>query len=135
MNELECIRRLLNDLNDIYNCKMSVVDKCEIASTISPEDWMEEILWPQYGQSHSIFGDRHVAMDRENSIGLIDALVWTKLCESNGEARKAIRNNGIRVNRKIVNNIGLKLDKSFALKCEAIVLEFGKYNFGIIELC
>lgn len=75
-------------------------------------------------------------MDKTKEIGIIDALVWCGLCESNGEARKAIKNNGVMVNRQRISDFSLMLSQQNALtNLDAIVLERGKYNFGIIELC
>jgi len=120
----------------IYHCKMGVVDKCVMASELPPDKWDECILWPQYGQSHTIFGYNQVAMSRDSKIGILDALMWCGLCESNGDARKAIKNNGIKLNRKPVSDFRMVLTHENALpNIDAIVLEFGKYNFGIIELC
>ena len=106
-----------------------------MVSELDPSQWVEEVLWPDH-DGVPIFGYSQTAMDREKTITLIDALEWTGLCSSKGDARKAIRNNGVRVNRKVVTDINRVLTKVDALpNLDAIVLEFGKYNFGIIELC
>ena len=66
----------------------------------------------------------------------MDALLWTQLCESKGEVRRAIKNNGIMVNRKKMTDPNYVLTMKDALpNIDAIVLENGKYNFGIIEMC
>jgi tyrosyl-tRNA synthetase len=115
---------------------VTVVEKCQMVSELDPSQWAEEVLWPVGKTQRSIFGNEQVAMDREKTIALIDALEWTGLCGSKGDARKAIRNNGVRVNRRVVTDINRVLTKTDALpNLDAIVLEFGKYNFGIIELC
>ncbi len=104
-----------------------------MVSELPPDKWDVVVLDPLYKSSLSIFGYSQVAMGRDIGIGILDALVW---CESNGDGRKAIKNNGIKVNRKTVTDIRMILTKEFALpNIDAIVLEFGKYNFGIIELC
>lgn len=101
-----------------------------------PSEWSEEVLHPIPKESVSIFGFQHVAMDRTKTITLIDALEWTELCSSKGEARKSIRNNGVRVNRRIVTDINRVLTKEDILpNLDAIVLESGKFNFGVIEMC
>jgi len=115
---------------------MTVVEKCQMTSEIDPSQWSEEVLWPLPKLSISIFGHQQVAMDREKSIKLIEALEWTGLCPSLGEARKAIKNKGVRVNRKVVLDTSMVLTKNNVLpNLDAIVLERGKYNFGIIEMC
>lgn len=107
-----------------------------MASELDPSQWVEELIWPVGKTQRSIFGNEQVAMDREKTVTLIDALEWTGLCGSKGDARKAIRNNGVRVNRRVVTDINRVLTKTDALpNLDAIVLEFGKFNFGIIELC
>lgn len=134
MNHDEILQRFFQDLRDIWFCKLSLVDKCVIVSKNPPQEWPSEVLWPDC-KGVTIFGDNQVAMARENTVKLIEALVWTNLCESMGDARKAIRGNAVRVNRKVVNDINYVLDASMALPCDAIAIEFGRYNFGIIELC
>jgi tyrosyl-tRNA synthetase len=134
MNADEVIKKYLQDRLDIAKCPYSVVDKCIIVSEKHPNEWPQEVLWPDL-DGVTIFGHSQVAMGRENTIKLMEALIWTQLCDSMGDARKAIRGNAVRVNRKVVSDINYVLDGSMALPCDAIVLEFGKYNFGIIELC
>lgn len=134
--EVSAVTDFLQVMKQLYDCKMTVVEKCVMVSSLAPDKWEECVLWPQYGTDVVIFGDNQVAMARENSINILEALVWCGLCESNGEARKAIRNSGIKLNRKTVTDFRLMLTKEHALpNLDAIVLEFGKYNFGIIELC
>jgi len=127
--------RLMIEIADIKARKLPIVDVCRIVSETPPSEWSEEVLYP-YGRE-SIFGNTaHQAMDRTKTISLIDALLWTGLCESKGEIRKAIKNNGIMVNRKKITDYNYILsEKDACPKVDAIVLEFGKYNFGIIEMC
>jgi tyrosyl-tRNA synthetase len=107
-----------------------------MVSELPPDKWNECVLWPQYGTTMTIFGSSQIVMGREHSIGILDALIRCGLCESNGEGRKAIKNNGIKINRKPVTDFKLVLTKEHALpNIDAIVLEFGKHNVGIIELC
>jgi len=115
---------------------MTTVEKCIMASELPPDKWDIAVLDPLHKSPVGIFGHSHVAMARENSINILEALVWCGLCESNGEARKAVRNNAIKLNRKPLNDFRLNLTKEHALpNLDAIVLECGKFNFGIIELC
>jgi tyrosyl-tRNA synthetase len=115
---------------------MSIVEKCVMASHTPPDQWTSEILEPCSKQWFGpIFGHNWVAMDREGSKKLIESLGWTHLCESLGDARKAIRAGAVRVNRMVVKDIEFVLDKKLTLPCDAIVIEFGRYNFGVIELC
>lgn len=122
-------------MKEIFNYPLGVVDKCIMASELPPSEWSEQILWPDR-DGITIFGFQQVAMSRNNSISIVDALLWTGLCDSGGEIRKAMKNNGIRVNRQLIKDINLKLTSAHALpNIDAIVLEFGKFNFGIIEMC
>lgn len=132
--------KFFKDIYEILTCKYSVVDRCAMASQLPPDQWIPEVLWPFYTakgiSEHSIFGRSQIAMGREHSMKLLDALVETELCSSLGEARKGIRNNAVKVNRKPIKDIDRVLTKDDVLpNIDAIVLEFGKYNFGIIEMC
>lgn len=134
MNEteilLDCLKKRIVE-NDL-----SATEKCVVASEKDPTNWPEVVLYPNYPSGLSIFGFSHVAMDMTKSISLIEALTWTGLCDSNGVARKAIKGNGIMVNRKRIVDAGYILsEKDALLNLDAIVLEFGKYNIGIIEFC
>jgi len=114
---------------------MTPVEKCQMVSELDPKEWVEEVLWPDH-DGITIFGYAQTAMSRDYKILLMEALVSTTLCDSMGEARKAIRGNGVRINRKVCNDISRILTKDDALpNIDAIVLEFGRYNFGIMELC
>ncbi len=135
MNTEDILKQFAKDMLDIYSCTMTVTDKCTMVSELPPHEWCVEVFWPDF-QGIPIFGNRQSAMGREHKISLMEALISTGLCDSMGNARKAIRGNGIRVNRKIINDISRILTKEDALpNIDAIVLEFGKYHFGIIELC
>lgn len=134
--EYEFLIQVWKDIQDIANCKLSPVDKCVIVSTLPPDHWPEEVLWPERKSGVLIFGSSQVAMGRDRTIKLIEALEWTELCDSLGSSRRAIRGGGVRVNRKVVNDVNMVLTSANALpNIDAIVLEMGKYNFGIIELC
>ena len=125
----------------VFYARLGVVKRCRIASELSPDQWPEEVLWSCYSSADknyrsSIFGKRHVDMWRKKTISLIDALVFTLLSSSNGEAKKAIKNNGIMINRVRCNDISRVLTSEDRLpNLDAIVLENGKYKFGIIEMC
>lgn len=116
---------------------MSVVDRCFMACEQPPEQWSEEVLWPlPQDMRISIFGHSQIAMARNLTKTLVAALVDTGLCASNGQARTAIRNNAVMVNRKKCKDVNRVLTGQDALKnIDAITIENGKYNFGIIELC
>ena len=115
---------------------LTTVEKAVMASELEPDQWPSDILLPIPKEPVSIFGYQHVAMNRDNAIRLIEALEWTELSKSLGDARKAIKNNAVKVNRKPETNIHRILTKEDALSnVDAIVLELGKYNFGIIEMC
>ena len=114
---------------------MKIVEACRFVSENPPSEWSEDVLYPYKGAS--IFGNTaHVAMDRTRTISLADALLWVELYPSKGEIRKAIKNHGVMVNRKKLTDMNYILSEKDALpNLDAIVLEAGKYNFGIIEMC
>ena len=111
-------------------------EAAQMASKWPPSGWPAEILLPIGGQPVSIFGHAHVSMDRSKTVSLIEGLVWTGLAPSNGQARTAILNNAVMLNRVKIKDINRILSAQDALpNIDAIVIENGKYNFGIIELC
>lgn len=115
-----------------------VQERCRIVSELPPNQWPEQVLHPYSKESPlSIFGYNQVAMDKSYTMNLIDALLFTLLCESKGDARRAIKSGAIRLNGDIkLTDPNFTINKSLALiNLDAIVLENGKFNFGIIELC
>ena len=107
-----------------------------MASEKDPSQWNISILDSIPNYPISIFGYNHVAMDRNKSIKLVDALTWCGLCESNSLAKTYIKGSAISVNRQKIKDINYILSPKNALtNLDAIVLECGKYNFGIIEFC
>lgn len=115
---------------------VSTGELCRMAATFPPSEWPIDIISPSSLGKLSIFGHSQTAMWRENSMTIIDALVTTNLCESNTLARTAIKGNAVSINRVKVKDINYILTKKDALSnLDAIVLENGKRNYGIIELC
>lgn len=118
-----------------FGSRLGVVKRCEIVSFLPPDKWPEEVLWPFSPKYPPIMG-WPFSLARDMSISLIDALVGTGLSSSNGEARKSIHNNGVMINRIRCTDIARILTSKDRLpKLDAIVLENGKYNFGIVEMC
>lgn len=118
------------------NNYIPVVDRCMIASEKPPQEWPIEILDPlPQDTSMSIFGDAQIQLARNRTMSLLDALVMTYLCKSNNEARTAIRNNAVMINRVKTKDVARVLTASDELpNIEAIVVECGKYNIGIVEM-
>lgn len=133
---------------------MTLVEACFHASQLPPQEWTMETLtaYPsgaflktfvlETGESVRIRGRtfqsifNHSAMARERTVSLIEALVWTGLTSSNGDARRAIKAGAIRLNSKQIRDDKRILSAMDALpNLDAIVIENGCYNYGIIELC
>jgi hypothetical protein len=125
---------------------LSISELCAIVGEKHPNEWpLQSVLPtllplsnPKYPSLNplSIFGDSQIAIARDGQISLINALVQTGLCSSNGEARNKIKSNAVMINRVKVSNVSIVLSESDALKnIDAIVLECGKRNFGIVEMC
>lgn len=109
---------------------------CVIASQEPPSRWPREILHPLRGLPVSIFGHQQVAMDRSRSVTLAEALVWTGCCESHGAAKRLVQGNAVMVNRVKAGDHRRVLAAADALpNLDAIVIEAGRHNFAIIELC
>lgn len=120
---------------------MNVTEACVSVSEKRPQEWDPEVLWPLWmlGGSKvpgSIFGSSHIAMDRGHVVDLIDALIDCGLSTSRTEAKHAIRSGAVRLNRTQVKDEKRVLWAFDALpNLDAIVLENGRFNYGIIELC
>jgi len=142
--DTELIVEAMYDMMYVIVNRLPVAEACMLVSMKHPSEWPDAVLFPYPDKrpngdihSSSIFGNtQHQAMDRTRSISLMDALLWTELCDSKGDVRRAIKNNGIMVNRKKMTDPNYILSAKDALpNIDAIVLENGKYNFGIIEMC
>ena len=115
---------------------MTVIDKCRMMSELDPGEWVEEVLCPISGDVNGVLGNAQVAMWRDRTVGLVEGLEWTGLCGSKGEARRAIKACGVRINGKRCDDIKRNLTSGDALRnVDAIVLEFGRKNYGVIEMC
>lgn len=115
--------------------QLTVVDLAVIVSEQSPEQWPEEVLWPLRKEPVGIFGYAQIAMASDRTKTLLAALVETGLCASNGQARTAINSNAVMINRVKCRDVSRVLDARDALpNLDAIVIEHGKLNFGIVEL-
>lgn len=115
---------------------MFVSNLCEIVSTKPIVEWPISVLHPVNKTGISIFGYNHVAMDRSFKVNILEALVWTRLVESMGDARKIVKNHGVRVNSVKVSDHTKNLTSLDVISTlDAIVIECGRYNFGIIEMC
>lgn len=70
----------------------------------------------------------------ENGIGIIEALVTlTGFLKSNGEARRALKENSISVNKQKVNEVSL-INKDNVIAENYILLQRGKKNYFIIRV-
>ncbi len=69
----------------------------------------------------------------EEGIGLIDLLVRSGLVTSNGEARRAIQQGGVKVNNQKVDDVFAKFTKD-QIAAEDFILQRGKKNFKKIVI-
>jgi tyrosyl-tRNA synthetase len=118
-------------------------ERAMIASKKPPSEWPEFVVWPVRGSNKSIFEDkdnRHGGFARNHNQTILEALVETGLCKSLSEARRAINGNAISIataggKRTKVTDANLVLNATFALpNLDCIVLEAGRYNYGIVEM-
>jgi tyrosyl-tRNA synthetase len=65
-------------------------------------------------------------------MGLLDALVATKLCASKGQARKDVEGGGVQVNGLRCNDITFKLSAKDLLHGEAALLRKGKRSYAVL---
>ena len=67
-------------------------------------------------------------------IDVVSFLAETTIFPSKGEARKTIQGGGISINRKKVDNIGMKIDASFLLHDKYILVQKGKKSHHLVKL-
>jgi tyrosyl-tRNA synthetase len=79
---------------------------------------------PQYRISHDILA---------KGIGIIDLLAnQTNILSSKGEARRMIANNGIYINKQLVNDENLIINNDCLIQNQFIVIQKGKKNYFLI---
>jgi len=67
-------------------------------------------------------------------IDVVSFLAETNIFPSKGEARKTIQGGGVSINRKKVDNIGIRIDASFLLHDKYILVQKGKKNYHLVKL-
>ena len=67
-------------------------------------------------------------------IDVVSFLAETNIFPSKGEARKTIQGGGVSINRKKVDNIGMKIDGSLLLYEKYILVQKGKKNYHLVKL-
>ena len=67
-------------------------------------------------------------------IDVVSFLAETNIFPSKGEARKTIQGGGVSINRKKIDNIGMRVDLSFLLHDKYILIQKGKKNYHLVKL-
>jgi len=67
-------------------------------------------------------------------IDIVSFLAETNIFPSKGEARKTIQGGGVSINRKKVDNIGMKIDISLLLHEKYILVQKGKKHYHLVKL-
>jgi len=70
----------------------------------------------------------------DEGIDVVSFLAETNIFSSKGEARKTIQGGGISINRRRVDNIGMKIDTSLLLHEKYILVQKGKKNYHLVKL-
>ena len=70
----------------------------------------------------------------EGGIDVISFLAETNIFPSKGEARKMVQGGGVSINRKKVEDIGLKIDHSLLLHSKYILVQKGKKNYFLVNV-
>ena len=78
--------------------------------------------------THSEPGSELKFLELKKGIGLLDFLSQNKIMSSKSEARRAINNNGIKINNEIVKDES-KVLKISDFKNNRLKISFGKNNF------
>ena len=71
--------------------------------------------------------------DVDGEIGLLDALVNSKLSVSKREAREFVNNGAITINGEKTTDLNLVLNKNSAIDGRFIVLRRGKKKYGLLR--
>jgi len=64
----------------------------------------------------------------------VSFLSETNIFPSKGEARKTIQGGGVSINRKKVDNVGMKIDTSLLLHKKYILVQKGRKNYHLVKL-
>ncbi len=124
------------DMGAIAQSPYSPVQRIEIVSSKPIAEWPLDVLWPIGICQPSIFGQQLSAMVRAYKMPIFDALIACQLAESNSDARRLIRAGAVRLNgRQLKDEKRVLCAEDRMPNLDSIVLEAGRYNFGIIELC
>jgi tyrosyl-tRNA synthetase len=67
-------------------------------------------------------------------IDVVSFLSEANIFPSKGEARKTIQGGGVSINRKKVDNIGMKVDTSLLLHEKYILVQKGKKNYYLVKM-
>src|SRR5689334_3352877 len=67
-------------------------------------------------------------------IDVVSFLAEANIFPSKGEARKTIQGGGVSINKKKVDNIGMKIDASHVLHEKYILVQKGKKNYHLVKL-
>jgi tyrosyl-tRNA synthetase len=69
----------------------------------------------------------------DGSTDVISFLAETAIFSSKGEARKTIQGGGVSINRKKVEDVQMKIDKSLLLHDQYILVQKGKKNYYLVK--
>jgi len=70
----------------------------------------------------------------EAGVDIVSFLSETNIFPSKGEARKTIQGGGVSINRKKVDNVGMKIDTSLLLHKKYILVQKGRKNYHLVKL-
>ena len=115
----------------------TITDMCEIASSKPIHTWPMEIMKPlPKCPEIGIFGHNHRTMGRDRTMDILEALIYTGLCESKNTAREAIKRNSVLLNGvRLIDSKRVLSSNDALININSIVLEVGRRNYGIIEMC
>lgn len=66
-------------------------------------------------------------------IDIVSFLAETNIFPSKGEARKTVQGGGVSINRKKVEDVGMKIDNSLLLHDQYILVQKGKKNYYLVK--
>ena len=144
--EIEKLKKLKGE--ELNDAKILLAN--EVTKLCHSEEKAEKVAKEAKSVLSSNIFDLNTLKDSENKIivkknqidlglSLKQILIDLKLCNSNGEAKRLIDQNAVKINKKVINNRDFLIDQKSFIKEENqknqyLIVFVGKKKFGIVEL-
>ena len=115
---------------DEYNKAVETTEKLFANQNATAESLSVEDLEGMEGVLKSDFSKEKI----KDGIDIVSFLAETNIFPSKGEAKKMVQGGGVSINRKKVEGIELKIEKSLLLHDKYILVQKGKKNYYLISI-